>query len=234
MKQYILAYSLLLFWCFCTVSLTAQTGNNWYFGNQAAISFNTSPPTVLYNSQMSTIEGSSSISNGAGQLLFYTNGVVVYNSNHQVMANGTGLLGHRSATNAALIIKKPGNDPLYYIFTSDAAENSYNNGYRYSIVDMSLNGGLGEVVTKNVLLYAKCSEKLTAVKHGNGVDVWIVTKDYLGNAYRVYLLTCGGLVSNPVLSNAGLPTLAANTLRVGALKASPDGTMLATIHYFSG
>jgi hypothetical protein len=37
-------------------------------------------------------EGCATISNSSGQLLFYTDGITVYNRNHQVMPNGTGLL----------------------------------------------------------------------------------------------------------------------------------------------
>ncbi len=234
MKKWLVPYSLFIYWCLSALGLSAQPGNNWYFGKKAAISFATSPPTNLFNSQMYTLEGCSSISDAAGQLLFYTNGELVYNRNHQVMANGSGLLGHRSSSSAALIVKKPGNDPLYYIFTSDAAENEYSNGYRYSVVDMNLNGGLGDVVTKNVLLYAKCSEKLAAVRHGNGVDIWIITRDYVGNAYRVYLLGCNGVSDNAVVSNVGLSTDQPTSLRVGALKASPNGTLLANIPYYTG
>lgn len=210
----------------------AQEGNNWYFGDHAGLTFNTSPPSPLYNSSLSTLEGCATISDGMGQLLFYTDGSFVYNKNHQIMANGSGLMGHPSSSNSSIIVRRPGSDSLYYIFTADAAENGFSNGYRYSIVDMSLNNGAGGVIVKNVLLYAKCSEKITAVKHANGIDTWIITKDYLGNTYKVFKLSCNGIDTNPIISNVGIPYK--NIPRVGSIKASPNGDKIATTQYSFG
>ena len=66
-------------------------------------------------------EGSSSISDSNGQLLFYTDGVTVWDKNNAVMQNGTGLMGNGSSTQSALIV--PCTCDKYFIFTTDAAEN---------------------------------------------------------------------------------------------------------------
>jgi len=66
----------------------AQQNNNWYFGQRAGISF-TNPMTQqpltssLPDGMMIADEGSSSISDSTGKLLFYTNGVTVYNKLQQ-------------------------------------------------------------------------------------------------------------------------------------------------------
>src|SRR5688572_15782308 len=92
-------------------SFFAQKERNiWYFGNKAGLDFNTSPPSVLNNSQMNTDEGSASIADAQGNLLFYTNGENIWNKNHQVMANGSGLMGSFSTSQSALIIKRPGSN----------------------------------------------------------------------------------------------------------------------------
>ena len=78
----------------------------WYFGNQAGLDFMTSPPTILTNGVINTVEGCATISDAAGNLLFYTDGITVYNKNHVVMANGTGLNGNSSSTQSAIIITK--------------------------------------------------------------------------------------------------------------------------------
>lgn len=208
--------------------------NNWYFGNYAGVTFNTSPPSALSDGALFTMEGCATISDANGQLLFYTNGTFVYNKNHQIMPNGSGLMGNSSSSNSAIIIRKPGSDSLYYVFTVDAGENNFSYGYRYSIVDISLNYGLGDVTVKNTLLYAKCSEKITALKHANGTDVWIVTKDYIENTYRTFKLSCNGLDINAIISNVGLPFNHGNSGRVGSIKASPDGNKIATVQYFKG
>src|SRR5689334_19294657 len=91
-----------------STSVFSQQGNNWYFGYKAGITFNTNPPSALLDGQMQTDEGCAAISDYNGKLLFYTDGRTVYNSIHQLMANGSGLYGHSSAANSAIVIPKPG------------------------------------------------------------------------------------------------------------------------------
>ena len=83
-------------------------GNNWYFGNKAGLSFNTDPPTPLTNGQLSTGEGCAAVSDLNGNLLFYTDGIYVYNKMHNVMPNGSGLMGDPSSTQSAIIVPQPG------------------------------------------------------------------------------------------------------------------------------
>src|SRR5262245_41029728 len=90
-----------------TATRAQKQNNTWYFGGQAGISFNTSPPTALTNGALSTLEGCAAISDAKGDLLFYSDGVTVWNKDHQPMVNGTGLEGHASATQAAVIVPLP-------------------------------------------------------------------------------------------------------------------------------
>src|SRR4030095_14363471 len=106
--------------------------------------------------------GTASISDSVGNLLFYTDGVTVWNKFHNVMANGNNLHGGYSSSQSALIIKQPGSDSLYYIFTVGEM-GSY--GFQYSVVDMSLQSGNGEVILKNVPVINSATEKLTAAIH---------------------------------------------------------------------
>jgi hypothetical protein len=96
--------------------LFAQTDAHWYFGRKAALNFNVngnqSGPAVLSNNVMITPEASATISDNSGNLLFYTNGVIVYNRNHQIMANGDGLNGDASACQIA-VVPLPGSDKLF-------------------------------------------------------------------------------------------------------------------------
>ena len=87
--------------------LSAQNQNNiWYFGSNAGLDFNTDPPTAL-ESDLETLEGTASISDPAGQLLFYTNGATLWDRTHTIMPNGSGLLGGESSSQAALIVPLP-------------------------------------------------------------------------------------------------------------------------------
>ena len=83
--------------------------NNWYFGNFAGVTFSNGSPVALTNGALITTEGVATISDGAGNLLLYTDGVTVYNRNHVTMTNGTGLFGDASSTQSAIIVKQPGN-----------------------------------------------------------------------------------------------------------------------------
>jgi hypothetical protein len=126
---------------FICFALQAQQNNNWYFGQRAGIRFSGSPgqvtPVTLTDGAMITDEGSAAISDSNGQLLFYTNGITVFNRQHQVMLNGNDLKGNISSCQAVIIVPVPGNDSIYYIFTTDAIENNFSSGYNYSIVNMN-------------------------------------------------------------------------------------------------
>jgi hypothetical protein len=204
--------------------------NNWYFGKHAALSFSSSPPTVLYNSNMSALEGCASISDASGNLLFYSNGDTIWNKNHTIMANGTGLFGNLSSTQAVLIAKLPGSNSIYYVFTTNPLGTSI--GLRYSKLDMNLAAGLGSVTVKNTLLYTPTCEKLVGVKHCNGKDTWIISRETNLNGFRAYLLNSNGISLNPIFSNVG-GNINNLSNSVGYLKASSNGSKLCASYWGS-
>src|SRR6187402_844138 len=100
-----------LFILTCMIPLIVFSQNEttkWYFGNKAALDFMTSPPTPLANSSLHSVEGSASIADAMGNLLFYTNSDTIWNQAHQVMANGLSLFGNTSSVQSSLIVKQPG------------------------------------------------------------------------------------------------------------------------------
>lgn len=218
---------------FSGCSYAQGEANIWYFGERAGVDFNSGSPIALTDGRLNTNEGCATISNSSGQLLFYTDGITVYNKNHQVMANGAGLMGHDSSTQSATIVPKPGSSDLFYVFTIDVEAGPQ--GFRYSIVDMSLNGGLGDVVisAKNVLIYAPTCEKISIVRHANNLDFWIITHGWNSNAFYAHLLTSGGLNTTPVQSNVGLfVSNSHNYNSMGYMKVAPDGSKLVTCYPF--
>jgi len=204
----------------------AQNENNiWYFGNHAGLDFSTNPPTTLTNSAMYSSEGCSTVSDAIGNLLFYTDGITVWNKSHLMMQNGNGLMGHPSAAQSGLVVKQPGNPNLFYIFTVDVAGGT--NGLRYSVIDMNLAAGMGSVTVKNTLLYTPCTEKLTAVKSSNGLDFWIVTHEWGSANFRSYKLNSTGVNTVCAISNAGTMHGGNNIQNaVGCMKISPNGQKL--------
>lgn len=218
--------SCILFILSMLVSYSQGEANIWYFGYNAGLDFNSGTPVALTDGQLYTNEGCATISNSQGELLFYTDGVTVYNRHHQVMQNGTGLLGHSSSAQSATVVPKPGFANLFYIFTTDNEHDP--NGFRYSVVDMSLDNGNGAITSeKNVLVYTPTIENLGITKHANGVDYWIITHGWDGNSFITYLLTSLGLSDTPVVTNIGLPVTGTGFKAAGTIKVSPSGTKLA-------
>jgi gliding motility-associated-like protein len=215
----------ILFWA--NISLSQNSNNKWYFGNYAGLDFMTNPPTVL-TSSVSMFEGGTSIADNAGNLLFYTYYQEIYTATHTVMPNGAGLIGHWSTTQGSLIIKHPGSNSKYVVFTLGPNGNS---ALYYSIVDMSLAAGAGSVTVKNILVQGSCTEKLTAVKHCNGTDIWVIYHDGIAggppsnstNDFYAVLVTSSGVSTTPVISHIGTP--GANMF-YGCMKVSPNGKKL--------
>jgi len=218
---------ILIFFFVTSLAFSQQEASIWYFGTNAGIKFdNSGNVTVLTDGQINTSEGCATIADDNGNLLFYTDGITVWNRNHQIMPNGSGLMGNWSSSQSATIVPLPGSSSLYYIFTLDYEAHA--NGFRYSIVDMSLNGSLGDVTSsKNVLIYTPSNEKLSIVKHANNTDYWVVTHGWNNNAFYSYLLTSTGLSATPVTSNVGAITNGTTENVYGCMKISPDGKKIA-------
>ncbi len=207
----------------CGVSKAAD---QWYFRG-SSIDFTSGSP-VIGSSQIisSSLECSASIADASGNLLFYTDGLNVFNANHTVMPNGSGLQSHSSSTQGVLITPFPGNANKYYIFTTGAVENSYANGLRYSVVDMTLNAGLGDVTAiKNVVIMPGIGEKITATWHSNSTDIWLATHATTGTTFYTFLVTPSGINTTPVTSNIGNSC----DMGLGSMKFSPDGTHMAAV-----
>ncbi|MDZ7848684.1 MAG: hypothetical protein U5L96_19195 [Owenweeksia sp.] len=121
---------LILFGLLLTGLLAAQhQADHWYFGQYAAMAFNNGQPAALSDSKMYAPEGCATISHPkTGQLLFYTSGEKVWNRQHEVMPNGTGLHGFISSIQSAVIVPAPCDSNQYYIFTADGATPDIING----------------------------------------------------------------------------------------------------------
>ena len=181
----------------------------WYFGKHSGISFNTTPPTILNDGMIYTDEGCATISDKEGNLQFYTDGVTIYNRNHEVIE--TGLFGHKSSTQSAIIVPNPADKSIFYVFTAGEggylySQNGSINTAAYTIVNMCLNNGLGGVVQdkKNIILKNNVTEKLTAVLHQNGTDVWVMYHEWKSDIFSAFIVTGDGVNPNAVNSACGI------------------------------
>jgi PKD repeat protein len=227
-NYFLVSCFLFLLFCECRQAIAQHEYDVWYFGEFAGLDFTSGSPVVLTDGQVSTLEGSSSIADDSGNLLFYTDGEEVYNKNHQQMSNGFGLKGGWSCTQSALILRQPGADSIYYIFT---VEEFLYGGLCYSIVDLTLQNGLGEVTQKNIPLLLTCTERLTAVRHANGIDYWIVIHGWNNNKFYAYHFSATGVDEIPVVSSTGTIHSGVVGNAIGYLRASHNGLKLAVAVY---
>ncbi len=231
MKAAILTLSLIFF---SLLSYAQKQGNIWYFGNHAGLDFNTTPPTFLLNGQTDFPlpnqwnEGCSSISDSSGNLLFYTNGEKIWNKLHQIMPNGNNLMGHSSSTQSSVIVHQPGSNRFFYVFTTDASENDFQNGLRYNMVDICLDNELGDIIAseKNIKLTDTVTEKLICIPHNNGSDYWIITHQNNSDAFYTFRLTSSGIVDT-IISHTGTFDMNGTYATGGQMIASPNGLKIA-------
>lgn len=219
-----LLFSVVLLFACTLMSFAQKEAENWYFGNYAGLKFSQADPVPLLDGSLQTDEGCTTVSDTAGNLLFYTDGVRVFNRAHRTMPNGTNLAGNPSSTQSSIVVQWPTMNGRFFIFTADANENNYRNGICYSDVDMSADGGMGDVLTRNTPLSAPAAEKLTAIRHGNGEDIWIIAHALDSDEFLVFLVTRFGVQTIPRRQAIG-PLVRAGD--AGYLKADPSGRKIA-------
>jgi len=198
----------------------------WYFGTNAGLDFKTEPPTPLLDGQIVTNEGCAVISDADGNLMFYTDGMTVWTKTHVAMPNGTGLLGNPSTTQSGIIVPLPGSSTLFYVFAVAAYSAS---SVSYSIVDITLNSGLGDVTTKNTSLLSSSLEGVNAIKATNG-DYWWIIMHNVGTSFYAYKLESTGINTTPVITDLGFNS----SVDVGYLKANATGTKVASSYDIQG
>ncbi len=214
--------------------------NNWIFGYGARVNFSGPIPVGSSNAAINSNESTASVSDpSTGQLLFYTDGLKVWDANNDVMPNGSNLLGgfYNSCTQGALIVPFPEDEQRFYLFTLDELEIDPNNpvsddGLRYSVVDMSLNGGLGDVqvTTMNTQLATDLTEKLIVIRSTEIQGFWVIAHKKNVNEFLAWKIDACGISEQPVISAVGsfflVAAFGATEGWMGAMDASPDGNRI--------
>lgn len=223
--------------------------NNWFFGNFAGLDFSSGEPvptnvgqtqfqpSIVPPSGATHNEGSSTISDINGNLLFYSDGERLFNSQHQITPNGNNLLGNFSSTQSSIFVPDPDNpNQSFYLFTVGSlwcCDIVPDAGLRYSKIDACLDDGNGDIITgeKNLLLTTGISEKIAVTRHANGVDYWILSHLYFTNTFVAFLLTAEG-VQSPITTSIGSSHIMSSNNQqtfgaIGQLKFSPNGQKVA-------
>ncbi|HNS18030.1 MAG TPA: gliding motility-associated C-terminal domain-containing protein [Bacteroidales bacterium] len=242
----ITAFAILLFFSL-TVSaqddcdyIPPRQANTWYFYLNAGIEFNTTPVPLGNNTLLSdgfTKTAVSVLCDESGDLLLFSDGERVWNSNFQELTYSyvSKLSGSNDCSQSSLFIPNPDpTNPYCYLFTVDVLDPFpqpwASDGLRYSIINIQT----GHAQFPNIQLKPKAAEKLTGVRHGNGMDYWAIAHGYdvsggESDVFYSYLITEEGVTENPVTSKEGLAHdgIPGDQNSVGYMKAAPDGSKLA-------
>ena len=233
---------------FQKVSIGQFYDRTWVIGAipMVTLTFN-SDTTVLGsfygNTPMNfTDEASSNVSDTNGSLLFFCNGSVIADSTTNVMMGGDTLLdslffsiyaGGFVEPQTNIILPRSGN--TFYVFYFSESDSLYGSNtidepdrLYYAVVDMNQNGWRGKVISKkNVAykgLFGQC--RITACRHANGRDWWLVHQGFQNDEYFTYLVTPDS-VHAPRIQHIGPSNFYADN--PGSQSAfSPDGSKFAT------
>ncbi len=215
--------------------LNAQYGNVWIFNDRGGLDFSSVPPRPVSSAITAGWEASATMCDADGRLLFYTDGLYIWDRNHNLMPNGSILVslppppnGHvtQSSSQGVLIVPVPGQRNKYYVFSLTNGELNANMGrLYYCVVDMELNNGLGDVVAsqKEIFVASGFTEHMSGVS-ANHCNVWILTIYQNSNKLNAFSVTEEGINLIPVQSDL----LPANQYNVyfGRITFSPDGQKL--------
>ena len=170
-----------------------------------------------------------------GNLLFYTNGIYIANATHDTMLNGNDLNPGQITTSwrdfglfifqGAIALPDPADSNQYYLFYSTLNPVTFGaDSILMAKIDMSLDGGLGAVTNKNVLLsnLGFVAGQFTAVKHANGRDWWLICHGYNNDNYCTFFISSSG-ISGPFTQHIGLPIQ-----YPGQACISPDGSLYSS------
>lgn len=244
--------SILILIFYADISIAQNQGitNNWILGygsywgapnGHTTMDFYSGVPVINSDSlEMDLNRCAATISDAAGNLLFYTNGYHIADATHDTMNNGNNISPSGWSTlqpeglnvpQACLILPVPDSAGMYYLFHSTLDNAPYYNRGHYlymSKIDMSLNGGLGSVVSKNNIILQDTVNpgKITACKHANGRDWWVICQRVNSNTYFKFLVTPGGGILGPYIQNIGTT----RTWNAGMAGFSPDGNKYASFH----
>jgi len=218
------------------------------------INFNNPEPLVSYIPIPFDVGASAQICDKTGDLLFYSNGCKIANYQHQLISNGDGInpgVLHNEWCNTGdnlsystyqgmIALPWPEREGQYVMFhlgwfrTDTWPPRTSLRDFYFTRIDMTANDGLGAVLEKNNLLLQDTNlvDNLTAVRHGNGRDWWIVEPSGKSDFIYLYLLTPYG-IKGPFIERTGL-SMSTRGFNAGQVVFSPDGTKYVRVNAADG
>jgi gliding motility-associated-like protein len=232
---------------FCMAQLE---GDTWTFNFTNYVRFNKATNPVIdtfpYPNPSGFLlgRGASTMSDKNGNLLFYTDGLLIFNRLFNTVPSVKGTIANPALNGSltsfgnlsqtVLTIPYPGNDSLYIIFY---IYHQYNNSYQspllYALFNARADGGLGDIYQgqRDIPVFGDTNVafKLSAIPHCNKKDIWVIGHLRDSDKYFSVLVNQTGVTSTVVFSGTGFipsPSLH-STNNVGCIKVSPLGNRLA-------
>ncbi len=207
----VLLYTILVLQLLCYHSFAQYNipqNYKWAFGLGAGLDFTSGTPTAFATS-IYTYEACASVCDASGNMLFYSDGVKVYDRTGAVMASGSAIVSYltTSSTMGCLIVPVIGTTTQYYVFSLEQVEGGASPALHcrlsYSIVDMTLSSGMGDVVASSMgtAMTSYLSEKMLSVE-GDNCNIWLLTHRKDSTVFLAYSITASG-IGAPVVSNVG-------------------------------
>lgn len=207
----------------CFTSIYSQNeNNNWLFGfkdtlhgeicgtylwhdDSVSVSFSEINTELNFEATMAAI------SDTAGKLLLYTNGCSIADSTHKTILNGGDLnpgevhdqvckkIGY-IVPNGAMFIPWPGINNKFILLHHGIYQDSYgiyiNGPFYYTVIDQ-INGEYIVTEKNNTIINSKM-ESFAVIRHGNGIDWWIIVPGPNSSRYFTFLFTKNGISEYPV------------------------------------
>jgi len=207
---------------------------HWYSSRYIGLDFNTGDPVEDPSGICNSVyrQASTVMSDTNGNLLFYSDGEYIFHKNHGTMKNDYGYPEVISGHQGTIAIPKPGSDDIFYVFIVSRSWGSPTLPLYYFTIDMTHEGGLGEVVGIETLDDGwDAADNITATLHKNKNDIWVVTRKYTQDSYAAFLVTENGVDPDPVLSPAPNRELSWGPTNIGAMRISLDKKFLVTTYH---
>lgn len=193
MNHRIIRYYLIVMFTLFTIVLNAQHENDtWLFGKGLGMQFRNGasfPLAAPAHASSKYIYTMASISDQqTGQLIFYTNGVSVFNKYHQIVAGST-----FSSQNYGprFFARDPADSLRYYLF--------YSNGYTL-FYDLYDSRGFGSTIIKADLISTNCHDRFTIVRQLYNNGYWLITHHNTDNVFETYRVTSDGVEKKAIIS----------------------------------
>ena len=231
---------------------SAQPANSKWIEGLLEFDFNKSPLISSHFGETSTFpgwHGHSNISDSNGNILIFCNGFYLYNVFGKLIENDEYFLPKKQVNffgpqdpynQRSLILPKKNNQ--YYLFVWGSTDSCFEKSIQvnqyipdmlaYSIVDMKLNNGFGKVISNlNFVINGDSlsSSQMSAVRHANGNDWWLIKPKLSSNIYHVVYVSSDSVWEKNI-QQVDIPDSKVNG-RIGQSNFSLDGSLYGIVAF---